>query len=134
MYLAWRKSGHDPNEADARKREAGIAVITNQTNATMTALSIVVAGIAAVLAIGLDKQFPSASLVHLRYSAASALFAIILGVYTLGYISSPSVFHKFDVTKKISVQLAAFAQLNLLALAAFRLLLGLLNLSHRIGS
>lgn len=133
MYRAWRQAAHNPAESDLEKRQASVTVITNQINAAMTAVSVLVAGVGAVLAIGLGKDFPAASLVHLMYTALWALFSIFLGLYNLGYISSPSVFQRVDIARKSFVQLAAFVQLNLILLAAVRFVLGLWNLSRQIG-
>jgi hypothetical protein len=127
MSWMWHRAAHDPKEKDTEKRQAGAAAITNQINGTLTAASIVLAGVGAVLAVGYTKNFPGAALNHLTYAAIEALISIVIGVYTLGYI--PSVLHIMDVTKKPAVQLACFLQLMMIIVSIIRLLFALLYLS-----
>jgi len=127
MRKKWRKAKHTPEEQDPVKRQAGAKVITNQITGTLTASSIILAIAGAVLAIGF-KNLPSQTLDHLLYTAFWTLPSIIFGVYTLGYISSPSVIHVMDVTKKPAVQLACFMQLNMIIVSVARFLLALWHL------
>jgi hypothetical protein len=128
MRSAWKAAAYNPEELDSRMREIAAAAITSQINGMLTSASIVLTGIGAVLAIGLGKSFPMPAFEHLIVGAAAALGSIALGVYTLGYLPSPTVLRTLDVSKKASVQLACFTEINLIVLAAVRFLLALWHL------
>ena len=128
MYRAWKRSGLAFMEADAPRRQAGAKALTNQINGATTVVSIILAGIGATLTLGHDKGLPTAAQDHLGYAVLWCLSAILVGIYTLGYISSPTVIHQIDVSKKATVQLAAFIQLTLIVLAAGRFGLALRHL------
>jgi len=127
MHISWRRAKLNSMEENEGKRQAGAAAITNQINGTLTAASIVLAAVGAVLAIGFPKNFLPAVLSHLTWAAIEALISIGIGVFTLGYI--PSVVHSIDVTKKNSVQIACFLQLMFIIVSLMRFLCALLYLS-----
>lgn len=127
MQKAWHRAAHNPMEKNEGKRQAGATAVTNQINGSLTACSIVLAAIGAVLAIGYSNGLTKAALNHLTWAAIEAIISIGIGIYTLGYISS--VIHKMDVTKKSSAQIACFLQLLFIFVSALRFLFGLLYLS-----
>jgi uncharacterized membrane protein len=133
MFCWWRH----PRTASAEEgqtdiRQAAAAAITNQITGLLTAASIVLAGSGAVLAIGFGKAFPSPALDHLFWSAFEALFSIVIGLYTLGYI--PSVIHRFDITRKPAVMIACFVQFILVVVSVARFFLALWQLSCHLRS
>jgi len=132
MYIAWSNAKHDPNEKDDDKRKAGVSVITSQINGAIIAANIILASVGAVLALGLDKSFPKEAASHLINTAAFGCLSVILGIWILGSLSSPSVFHRIDATKKMSIQLACFVQLALVVLATIRFFLALLCIKDSI--
>ena len=52
MYRSWRAAKYDPKEENADTRQAGASAITNQVNGTLTAASIILAAVGAVLVVG----------------------------------------------------------------------------------
>jgi hypothetical protein len=127
MRNLWRRDNPNPIEDNEGKRQAGAVAITNQINGTLTAASIVLAAVGAVLAIGFPKNLMPAALSHLTWAAIEALFSVGIGVFTLGII--PSVVHRMDVTKRDSVQIACFLQLMFIIVSLIRFLFALLYLS-----
>jgi hypothetical protein len=128
MRSQWKSAAYSAEESDPHVREVAAAAVTSQINGMLTSASIVLTGIGAVLAIGLGKSFPMAAFDHLIVGAAWALGSIALGVYTLGYLPSPTVLNTLNVSRKASVQLAWFTEINLIVLAALRFLLALWHL------
>ncbi len=125
IHRVWKSANLSSMEADVARRQTGASAITNQINGATTMVSIILAGVGAVLIIAYDKAVPHPALTHLGYAAFWGLCAIGLGIYTLGYMSSPSVIDKIDVSKKEAVQLAVLAQLILVFFAMSRFALGL---------
>jgi len=129
MNRAWLLAGHSPMETDSARRQTAANAITTQVNAAATMVSIVLAGVGAALTIGYDK-LPRPAMIHLGYAEFWSILSIGAGIYILGYMCSPTVIEKINVSKKKWVQLTLLAQFMLIYFALVRFALAIAYLVH----
>ena len=134
----WKKAGHIAEEKNAEQRERGARVLTNQVQTAVTGASIVMAGSGALLGLlggTISERTPNIIAEtgrELFWAAFWALAVIFAAAWLLGYIASPSVIHRIDVSRQRSTQLLAFATLVMLFLSACRLIVGIGRLASRL--
>jgi hypothetical protein len=131
-YRWWRRSGADPRERDASVRRAGAEAVARQMQAGTTAAQVFMATAGAMMALLFREEAVSRDImVVLFWTVVYCLAAVFLWLWTAGYMASPVVVTKLDVTRCKSVQIGAFAQLLLLLLVSMRFIVAIYLLVWR---
>jgi len=134
-YLWWRRSGANPEEQDANVRRAGAEAVARQMQAGTAAAQVLMAIAGAITMMMImfrrEEAVPREIVVDMFWTVAYSLAAVFLWLWTAGYMASPVVVARFDVTRYKPVQIVAFAQLLLILLASIRFLVAIYLLVWR---
>lgn len=126
-YRWWARSGHTPDEPDESKRRAGQLAITEQLRIVVSGAGIIIGGAGAMAAVLTTQkegtgQSLAPAMTDLFFAVLWGFLAVGVAAYLLGYMASPSVAHKQDVSRNRFVQVSAVVGLALLWLGGLRVL------------